>query len=117
MRHSKKYLLIVIAAIGALSACATAPSNVVPEGAEAYKLSAYGSRLESQSDVNLKALAAANEYCDKMSKHAMFRQSTESGDHSWSTKQEDLTFICVDPNELGHSPAIEQRDPTVAAQQ
>jgi hypothetical protein len=80
----------------ALAGCATAPIGVVPAGQDAYHVSVFGARYETQADTNLKALRVAGEYCGEMAKHVMFRQSAETSEHAWSPKQEDLTFVCMD---------------------
>ncbi len=61
-----------------MAGCASTPAGVVPGGQDAYHVSVVGARYETQTDTNLKALNAANQYCDQMGKHVMFRQSTES---------------------------------------
>ncbi len=40
-----------------LAACATTPSGVVPAGQDAYHVSVFGARYETQADTNLKAPA------------------------------------------------------------
>jgi len=110
-----KNTVLAMAASAALAGCAAAPPNVVPAG-DAYQLSVSGARWESQTDTNLKALKAAADYCDKQSKHLMFRESTETGDHSWLPKQEDLTFVCIDSNDPGYMRASVQHEPAVVAQ-
>jgi hypothetical protein len=112
----QKIRLLGIAAFAALAGCAAAPPSVVPAG-DAYQLSVSGARWESQADTNLKALTAANDYCARQGKHLMFRESTESGDHSWEPKQEDLTFVCMDAKDPGYMRASTQRDSAVIAQQ
>jgi hypothetical protein len=108
--------LLGITAFAALAGCAAAPPNVLAVG-DAYQLSVSGARWETQADTNLKALSAANDYCGKQSKHLMFRESTESGDHSWEPKQEDLTFVCMDAKDPGYMKASMPRDSAVVAQQ
>jgi hypothetical protein len=117
MRYDKTHHCWAIAAVAALAGCASAPPAVIPAGNDAYQLSVSGARYESQADTNLKALNAANDYCGKLAKHLMFRQSTETGDHSWEPKQEDLTFVCVDAKDPAYMRASVQRDPAVVAQQ
>jgi len=117
MHCGKKIPVLEIMAIAMLGGCATAPPNVIPAGPDAYQLSVTGARFETQADTNLKALSAANDYCDKMGKHVMFRESTESGDHSWSPKQEDLTFVCMDSNDAAYMQVSVKLDPPVVAQQ
>jgi hypothetical protein len=101
----------------ALAGCATVPTGVAPAGEDAYHVSVFGARYETQADTNLKALAVANEYCSKMAKHVMFRSSTESSEHSWSPKQEDLTFVCMDSKDPAYMRAAVEHTPTVIAQQ
>jgi hypothetical protein len=117
MTARKMQWMIGIVASAMLAGCATAPSGIVPAGQGAYKLSVYGARYETQSDTNLKALKVANDYCDLLAKHAMFRQSTETGEHAWWPKQEDLTFVCMDARDPAYMRAAVERDPPVVAQQ
>ncbi len=102
--------------MSALAACASAPPGVVPSG-DAYRVSAYGARYQTQADTNLRALSLADEYCGKMAKHVMFRQSTETSGHSWSPKQEDLTFVCMDATDPAYMRAAVEHAPAVVAQQ
>jgi hypothetical protein len=100
-----------------LVGCATAPGGVVPAGQDAYHVSVFGARYETQADTNLKALRVAGEYCDKMAKHVMFRQSAETSEHAWSPKQEDLTFVCMDDKDPAYMrAAVEHSSPVVAQQ-
>src|ERR1700675_470326 len=94
MRSGKINRVFSIIAFAALAGCASAPGKIVPAGNDAYRLSVSGARYESQADTNLKALNIASDYCAKMGKHLMFRQSTESCEHSCDLTQEDLTFLC-----------------------
>jgi putative hemolysin len=96
MRRGKINRVLAMVAFAALAGCASVAPKVVPAGDDAYRLSLSGARYESQAATNSKALNIASDYCAKMGKHLMFRQSTESGDHSWDPKQEDLTFVCID---------------------
>jgi hypothetical protein len=116
MKYSKTLWTIGIMA-SALAGCATAPSGVVPAGQDAYHVSVFGARYETQADTNLKALKVANEYCNRMAKHVMFRQSTETSEHAWSPKQEDLSFVCMDAKDPAYMRAAVERDPPVIAQQ
>ena len=116
MKYRKTQWMIGIMA-SALAGCATAPSGVVPAGQDAYHVSAFGARYETQTDTNLKALRVANEYCNQMAKHVMFRQSTETREHAWSPKQEDLTFVCMDSRDSAYMRAAIERDPPVVAKQ
>lgn len=122
MKGRKSQWLVGIIAIAAMAGCASTPSAVLPAGQDAYHVSVFGARYETQTDTNLKALSAANQYCDQMGKHVMFRQSTESSAHAWSPKQEDLTFVCMDAADPAFMRAAVERDPpvvatTIAAQQ
>jgi hypothetical protein len=96
MFRGKINRVLAIFAFAGLAGCASIPANVVAAGNDAYRLSISGARYESQAATNSKALNIASDYCAKMGKHLMFRQSTESGEHSWDPKQEDLTFVCID---------------------
>jgi hypothetical protein len=109
--------VIGIVASATLGGCASTPGGVVAAGQDAYRVSVFGARYETQSDTNFKALRVANEYCDKQGKHLMFRQSTESSAHAWSPKQEDLTFVCTDANNPAYMRAAVEHDPPVVAQQ
>jgi hypothetical protein len=101
----------------ALAGCATAPSSVVPAGQDAYHVSVFGASYETQADTNLKALRVANKYCNQTAKDVMFRQSTETGEHAWWRKREDLTFVCMDARDPAYMRAAVERDPPVVAQQ
>ena len=116
MFGSDKIRLLGIAACAALAGCAAAPPTVSAVG-DAYELNVSGARWESQADTNLKALAAAGDYCGKQGKHLMFRESTEVGDHSWEPKQEDLTFVCMDSRDPQYMRASVPREPAVVARQ
>ena len=100
-----------------MAGCASTPSGVLPAGEDAYHVSVVGARYETQTDTNLKALNVAHQYCNEMGKHVMFRQSTESSDHAWSPKQEDLTFVCMDSNDPAFMRAAVERDSPVVAKQ
>ncbi len=106
----------VIAAAG-MAGCASTTSGVLAAGQDAYHVTALGARYETQADTNLKALVVASRYCDQMGKHVMFRQSTETSEHAWSAKQEDLTFVCVDAQDPGYMRAAVEHDAPVVAKQ
>jgi hypothetical protein len=114
---SNRVLALAIAVLAGLAGCAAAPPSVVPAGNDAYQLRVSGARYESQADTNIKALAIASDYCAKLDKHLLFRQSTESGEHSWAPKQEDLTFVCSDANDPELVRASAQGDAGIVAQQ
>jgi hypothetical protein len=109
--------MIGLVAFAAMAGCASAPPAVTAVDQDAYHLSVSGSRYQTQADTNSKALSAANDYCGNMGKQLMFRQSTETGDHSWSPKQEDLTFVCIDAKEPSYMRAGLKHDTVVVAQQ
>jgi hypothetical protein len=114
---SNRVLALAIAGLAGLAGCASAPPSVVPAGNDAYQLRVSGARYESQADTNIKALVIASDYCAKLDKHLLFRQSTESGEHSWAPKQEDLTFVCSDANDPELVRASAQSDAGIVAQQ
>jgi hypothetical protein len=84
MKSRKSQWMFGIVAAGAMAGCASTPTGVIPAGPDAYHVSVFGARYETQTDTNLKALGIANQYCDQMGKHVMFRQSTETSEHAWS---------------------------------
>jgi hypothetical protein len=106
-----------IVAFAALAGCAATAPAVVPAGDDAYSVRVPGARYETQADTNLRALSLAETYCDKLAKHVMFRESTESSQHSWSPKQEELTFVCMDAKDPAYMRASLEHDPSVVAQQ
>jgi len=113
--RKSQWMIGIMAAV--LAGCATAPSGIIPAEDSAYRVSVFGARYETQADTNLKALVAANDYCDKMAQHVMFRQSVETSEHAWSPKQEDLTFVCIDAKNPAYMRAAVEHAPTVIAQQ
>jgi hypothetical protein len=117
MTVRKMQWMIGIMASTTLVGCVTAPSSIVPAGQDAYHVSVIGARYETQSDTNFRALKVASEYCDQLAKHVMFRQSTETGEHAWWPKQEDLTFVCMDARDPAYMRAAVERDPPIVAQQ
>ena len=117
MAVRKTLWMFGILASAVLAGCATAPTAVVPAGEDAYRVNVFGARYETQADTNLKALRVAGEYCDKMAKHVMFRQSRETSEHAWSPKEEDLTFVCMDAKDPAYMRAAAEHNSTVVAQQ
>ena len=117
MSQSRVYLSFIAA--GVLAGCAASPGKITSTEQDGYRVSVAGARWESQADTNFKAVMLANDYCDKMGKQLLFRQSSESGEHSWSAKREDLTFVCMDGKDPGYMRAglKRDRDTTVLAQQ
>jgi hypothetical protein len=89
MNHA---LLVVMAA---LAGCATISSDVVPIGKDTYQLSMTGVGFATQANTNIKALKAANLYCDKLGKHMVLQHSAESGVYGFSPRQDQLVFKCV----------------------
>jgi hypothetical protein len=117
MRSSKSQWVFAIIASATIAGCASTPAGVVPAGEDAYHVSVLGAPYETQTDANLKALNVANQYCDQLGKHVMFRQSTESSAHAWSPKQEDLTFVCMEATDPAYMRAAVERDPPIVAKQ
>jgi len=117
MASRKSTWVFGLIASATMTGCASTPSGVLPAGEDAYRVSVVGARYETQTDANLKALNVAHLYCDQMGKHVMFRQSTESSNHAWSPKQEDLTFVCMDAKDPAFMRAAIERDPPVVAKQ
>jgi hypothetical protein len=117
MKSRKSQWVLGFLATATMAGCASTPNGVNPAGQDAYHVSVTGARYETQMDANLKALNVAHQYCDQMGKYVMFRQSTESSDHAWSAKQEDLTFVCMDAKDPAFMRAAVERDPPVVARQ
>jgi hypothetical protein len=88
--------VLFVALITSLSGCATIGSEIVPVGKDTYQLSMTGVGFATQANTNIKALKAANEYCAKMNKHMVPRNSAESGVYGWSPRQDSLVFMCLD---------------------
>lgn len=92
--------IVAIAVLGALIAgCATIGSDVVPVGKDTYQMSMTGVGFATQANTNIKALKAANDYCDKLGKHMVPKTSAESGVYGWSPRQDNLVFMCLDAND------------------
>lgn len=117
MRKVKIHSLMALIAAAALCGCVASRSPVTRVGDAAYHVRTTGARYETQADTNLKALAAASAYCGAQSKQLLFRQSTETSEHAWSPKAEDLTFICVGPRDPRYIDAAIRSDAAVIAQQ
>jgi hypothetical protein len=115
--QSRKHLWMIGSVASLVIGGCAVTSPVQPAGQDAYHVSVVGARYETQTDANLKALNIANDYCGQMSKHVMFRQSTESSEHPWSAKQEDLTFVCMDAKDPAYMRAAVDHTPAVVAQQ
>ena len=108
---------LILAAVSVVAGCASLPANVKPLDTDTYQLSVTGTRYQSQADTNFKAFTAANDYCGSLGKQMLFRNSTEVGEHVYSPKQEDLVFVCTDPNAPGYQRASVKRNQAVAANQ
>jgi hypothetical protein len=106
-----------LAAMIAVGGCVTVPSNVVPIGKDTYQLSMTGVGFATQANTNIKALKAANEYCDKMGKHLVFQHSSESGVYGWSPRQDNLVFLCLDANDPAYARGDVRGDPAGVVQQ
>ena len=79
--------------------CVTTGSQVVPVGKDTYQMSMTGVGFATQANTNIKALKAANDYCDKLGKHMVPKSSTEAGVYGWSPRQDNLVFMCLDAND------------------
>ena len=117
MKSRKTQWIVGLMALAGMAGCATNSNGVAPVGQDAYHVKVVGQPYETQTDANLKALNIAHQYCDQFGKHVMFRQSTESSDHAWSPKQEDLTFVCIDAKDPTFMRAAVEHAPAVIAQQ
>jgi hypothetical protein len=95
MRSSTRYRLFVLFTIAVAGGCAAGTQKVTPVGQNAYRVSVTSPSFASQAGANYKAFDAASSFCNKMGEQVLFRQSLESGVHSWSPKHEDLTFVCT----------------------
>ena len=92
-------LALFIVLTGVIAGCATIGSDVVPVGKDTYQMSMTGVGFATQANTNIKALKAANDYCNKMNKHMVPQHSAESGVYGWSPRQDSLVFKCVDAND------------------
>src|ERR1700692_4920894 len=110
----RKGLLAVIGlAILTLAGCVTVPSTVVPVGKDTYQLSMTGVGFATQANTNVKALQAANQYCDKMGKHLVLQHNGEAGVYGGSPRQANLTFLCLNADDPDYVRAKVQLDATV----
>jgi putative hemolysin len=101
MRSIKNQRLWSLLAIVAAAGCATAPQKVVPLGQDAFRVSVSAPSFARQADTNYKAFDAASTFCGQKGEQVLFRESQESGVHSWSPKREDLTFVCTRIEDAG----------------
>lgn len=82
-----------------LAACVTVGSQIVPVGKDTYQMSVTGVGFATQANTNIKALKAASDYCTSLGKHLVPKNSEESGVYGWSPRQDNLVFMCLDPND------------------
>jgi len=94
-----KALLLVVTLV---AGCATISSDVVPIGKDTYQLSMTGVGFATQANTNIKALKAANAYCDKTGRHMVLQHSAESGVYGFSPRQDQLVFMCVEDNDRAY---------------
>jgi hypothetical protein len=113
--RNSHWVLAMIAST--VAGCAATPVGVQPAAQGAYHVNVIGARYETQTDANLRALNIADQYCNQTGKHVMFRQSTETSEHAWSPKQEDLTFVCMDAKDPAYMRAAVEHVPPVVAKQ
>jgi hypothetical protein len=99
-RRTYRVSSLLIAAAAA-AGCASAPQRVAPVGQDAFRVSVTAPSFARQVDANSKAIDAANAFCGQMSEQVLFRESQESGVHSWSPKREDLIFVCARAEDAG----------------
>jgi hypothetical protein len=108
--------LVLLSAV-ALAGCATISSDVVSIGKDTYQLSMTGVGFATQANTNMKALRAANGYCDKIGKHMVFQHSAESGVYGFSPRQDNLVFMCLSEDDPAYSRTQVRKDPDVVIQQ
>lgn len=108
------YLPVLL--IATLTGCATISSDVVPIGRDTYQMSMTGVGFATQANTNIKALKAANAYCEKMNKHMVFQHNSESGVYGWSPRQDNLVFMCLNADDPEYARTKVQRDPGVIVQ-
>src|SRR5580698_6093401 len=99
--------LVAITAAAILAGCVTVGSDVVPVGKDTYQLSMTGVGFATQANTNIKALKAANDYCDKLGKHLVMQRNAESGVYGWSPRQSNLTFLCLDANDPDYTHKVQ----------
>jgi len=95
--------VLLVAIVTSIGGCATIGSEVVPVGKDTYQLSMTGVGFATQANTNIKALKAANDYCLKMNKRMVPKNSAESGVYGWSPRQDSLVFMCLDENDPGYT--------------
>jgi len=101
--------IAVFALFALLSGCVTVGSDPVPVGADTFQVSMTGVGFATQANTNLKALKAANEFCERRNLHMVPKNSGESGVYGWSPRQDNLVFMCLksdDPRYLNPAPML-----------
>jgi hypothetical protein len=106
--------MISVAALTFVAGCVTVPSTIVPIGKDTYQLSMTGAGFATQANTNVKALQAANAYCDKLGKHLVFQHNSEAGVYGWSPRQSNLTFLCLNADDPEYTRAKVQPEMTAA---
>lgn len=105
-------ILVMLAFFLPLNGCVTVGSQVVPIGKDTYQLSMTGVGFATQANTNVKALKAANDYCDELGQHMVPKNSAESGVYGWSPRQDNLVFMCLDANDPAYlHPATASTEP------
>jgi len=119
MRRIQVSQVFALLGVAALTGCAGTPPKIASLGENAYQLSVAGKPATSQADTNYRAIVAAADYCAQMGQQVLFRHSQESGEHAWSPKREDLTFVCMSANDPAylHAGLKRETQATVVAQQ
>ena len=102
-------LCLGVALAALTTGCVTVGSDVVPVGKDTYQMSMTGVGFATQANTNIKALARANEYCSKLGKHMVPKNSSESGVYGWSPRQNILVFVCVDADDPAYVGAAHQQ--------
>jgi hypothetical protein len=108
MEDAMRYLVLFPLVL--LSGCVTVASQVVPIGKDTYQISMTGVGFATQANTNIKALAAANDYCTKMNKHLVFQHSDQSGVYGFSPRQDNLVFMCLDQNDPAYARTSVHKD-------
>jgi len=93
----------VFAAVVLLAGCATVGSKPVPIGKDTYQLSMTGVGFATQANTNMKALAAAADFCSTLALHMVPKNSAESGVYGFSPRQDSLVFMCLSAEDPRYS--------------
>jgi hypothetical protein len=88
-----------------VAGCVTVPSHVVPIAKDTYQLSVTCVGFATQANTNVKALQEANDHCDKLGRHMVFQHNSEASVYGWSPRQANLTFLCVNIDDLEYTRA------------